>query len=68
MTRVLVVEDDLKTAAEISAALGDHGFDVDCAHTGREGLLKAASEQYEAIILDRMLPGGIDGLAVLSTL
>ena len=68
MTRVLVVEDDLKTAAEISAALGDHGFDVDCAHTGREGLLKAASERYEAIILDRMLPGGIDGLAVLSTL
>src|ERR1700757_3585309 len=68
MARVLVVEDDLQTPAEIAAALGDHGFDVDCAHTGREGLLKAAADKYEAIILDRMLPGGLDGLAVLSTL
>jgi two-component system OmpR family response regulator len=68
MARVLVVEDDTQTAAEIAAALGDHGFDVDCAHTGREGLLKAASDKYEAIILDRMLPGDLDGLAVLSTL
>jgi two-component system, OmpR family, response regulator len=68
MARVLVVEDDMKTAAEIAAALGDHGFDVECAHTGREGLLKAAADKYEAIVLDRMLPGGVDGLAVLSTL
>jgi len=68
MARVLVVEDDVQTAAEIAAALGDRGFDVECAHTGREGLLKAAADPYEAIILDRMLPGGLDGLAVLSTL
>lgn len=68
MARVLVVEDDTRTAAEIAAALGDHGFDVECAHTGREGLLMAAADSYEAIVLDRMLPGGLDGLAVLSTL
>src|ERR1700692_4515468 len=68
MARVLVVEDDVQTAAEIAAALGDSGFDVDCAHTGREGLLKAGADTYEAIVLDRMLPGGIDGLTVLSTL
>jgi two-component system OmpR family response regulator len=68
MARVLVVEDDTQTAAEIAAALGDHGFDVECAHSGREGLLKAAADTYEAIVLDRMLPGGLDGLAVLSTL
>jgi DNA-binding response OmpR family regulator len=68
MTRVLVVEDDPKTASEISAALGDYGFDVDCAGNGRDGLVKAASEQYDAIVLDRMLPGGLDGLGVLSTL
>jgi DNA-binding response OmpR family regulator len=68
MARVLVVEDDVQTAAEIAAALGDRGFDVECVHTGREGLLKAAADQYEAIVLDRMLPGGLDGLAVLSTL
>ena len=39
MTRVLVIEDDRRTAAEIAAALGDHGFDVECAYNGRDGLL-----------------------------
>lgn len=68
MTRVLVVEDDRQTANEIKAALGDHGFEVEQAATGREGLLKAAADPYDAIVLDRMLPGGIDGLGVLSTL
>ncbi|MBO0710704.1 MAG: response regulator transcription factor [Acetobacteraceae bacterium] len=66
--KVLVIEDDPQTAAEINAALGDHGFEVDHAVSGREGLLKAAAEAYDAIILDRMLPGGLDGLGVLSTL
>jgi two-component system, OmpR family, response regulator len=68
MTRVLVIEDDRQTSDEIQAALGDHGFEVDNAATGREGLLKAAAETYDAIVLDRMLPGTIDGLGVLSTL
>ena len=68
MTKVLVVEDDPKTAIEISAALGDHGFEVDSAGNGRDGLLKAAAGSYDAIVLDRMLPGGLDGLGVLSTL
>jgi DNA-binding response OmpR family regulator len=68
MTRVLIVEDDPQTAAEIAAALSDHGYEVDFASTGREGLLKAAAESYDAIVLDRMLPGGLDGLGVLSTL
>jgi DNA-binding response OmpR family regulator len=63
-----VVEDDPQTAAEITAALGDHGFQVDCASTGREGLVKAAAESYDAIVLDRMLRGNLDGLGVLSTL
>ena len=68
MTRVLVVEDDPQTAKEIKAALADHGFEVEHAATGREGLLKAAADLYDVIVLDRMLPGGIDGLGVLSTL
>jgi two-component system, OmpR family, response regulator len=68
MTRVLVVEDDQRTADEIRAALYDHGFAVECAGTGREGLLKATVDTYDAIVLDRMLPGGLDGLGVLATL
>ena len=68
MTRVLVVEDDSQTAEEIRAALADHSFAVECAGNGRDGLLKAAAETYDAIVLDRMLPGGLDGLGVLATL
>jgi two-component system OmpR family response regulator len=68
MARVLVIEDDRTTAAEIAAALGDHGFDVEAAHNGREGLLKAAADKFDAIVLDRMLPGDLDGLGVLATL
>ena len=68
MTRVLIVEDDPQTVEEITAALNDHGFAVDSTGTGREGLLKATAESYDAIVLDRMLPGGLDGLGMLATL
>jgi two-component system OmpR family response regulator len=68
MTRVLIVEDDTQTADEITAALADHGFAAEHASTGREGLLKAAAGGFDAIVLDRMLPGGLDGLGVLATL
>jgi DNA-binding response OmpR family regulator len=66
--RVLVVEDDPQTATEIQAALGDHGCTADHAATGREALQKAAAGTYDAIVLDRMLPNGLDGLGVLATL
>jgi two-component system, OmpR family, response regulator len=68
MGKVLVIEDDRRTADEIAAALGDHGFTVECAYDGRTGLLKAAAEKYDALVLDRMLPGDLDGLGVLATL
>lgn len=68
MSKVLVIEDDRKTAAEIAAALADHGFDVACAYNGRDGLLKATAEKFDALVLDRMMPGDLDGLGVLSTL
>src|ERR1700744_1768711 len=68
MSKVLVIEDDQKTATEIAAALSDNGFDVACAFNGRDGLLKATAEKFDAVVLDRMLPGDLDGLGVLSTL
>ncbi len=68
MTRVLVVEDDPQTAAEITAALNDHGFAVDSASNGREGLQKVTTENYDAIVLDHILPGRLDGLGLLTTL
>ncbi|EPM71721.1 winged helix family two component transcriptional regulator [Pseudomonas syringae pv. theae ICMP 3923] len=68
MTHVLVVEDDLTTAREIELALSDYGFTVTTVLNGRDGLLKVLSEPFELIVLDRMLPGGVDGLGVLTAL
>ena len=41
---------------------------MELADNGRDGLFMAASEAFDAVILDRMLPGGIDGLKILETL
>ena len=67
MTRILCVEDDATTADYIAKGLGEAGFTVDVAGDGRDGLFQASSGHYDAIVLDRMLPG-MDGLAVLSAL
>src|ERR1700757_4572757 len=68
MARILIVEDDAQTAHEIGAALTDHGHAVSQATTGRDGLLQAAAETFDAIVLDRMLPDGMDGLTIVATL
>lgn len=65
--RVLVVEDDEKNAAEICLALEDAGFRVEAELTGTGGLNRACKTQYDAIVLDRMLPD-VDGLTVLAAL
>lgn len=67
MPRVLTIEDDLVTAEEIATELRSHGFAVDLAADGREGLALAQRGHYDAITLDRMLPG-LDGLALVATL
>jgi two-component system OmpR family response regulator len=67
MARVLLIEDDQETAAEIRAELDYRGFDVDWAASGIEGLDKARSGGAEAIIIDRLLPG-MDGLTIIEAL
>ncbi len=67
MTTILVIEDNPETAAEISAELTRRGFTVGCAADGREGLAKAVAERWDAIVVDRMLPG-LDGLALIRDL
>ena len=68
MTEILIVEDDARTSREIAAALVDHGLRTAHAATGIEALQKARANNYDAIILDRMLPGGLEGLEVLAAL
>jgi len=65
--KLLLVEDDRETGAYLKRALTEVGHTVDLAATGRDGLLLAAGEPYDVVILDRMLPG-IDGLAILRTI
>jgi two-component system OmpR family response regulator len=67
MARVLVIEDDDETADEIASELAAHGFVVERASDGPEGLECARREHYAVITLDRLLPG-LDGLKVLETL
>ena len=65
---ILVIEDDRDVAAYIVKGLREAGHIAEHADNGRDGLLIATSQEFDAIILDRMLPGGIDGLGVLEML
>jgi two-component system, OmpR family, response regulator len=65
--KVLVIEDDREAAAYVVKGLGESGFVVDHAAEGREGLFMATDGSYDALIVDRMLPG-MDGLALVTAL
>ncbi|HZP68238.1 MAG TPA: response regulator transcription factor [Rudaea sp.] len=67
MAKILTIEDDPVTAREIMAELAAHGNDVEHVADGREGLSRARSGTFDAITLDRMLPG-LDGLEVVTEL
>jgi DNA-binding response OmpR family regulator len=65
--RVLVVEDEKKTAAFVRKALQAEGFAVDVCHNGQEAWSAAYATPFDAIVLDIMLPGR-DGLSLLRQL
>src|ERR1043166_19684 len=62
--RVLVIDDDLKLCRLIKDYLEPMGYEVGAAHSGPEGCDRAVQEQWQAVILDLMLPG-MDGFEVL---
>ena len=65
--RLLIVEDDPDLLASMAQAMGEDGYAVDTAADGEDGFFKAASVDYDAIILDVMLPE-MDGWTVLKKL
>ncbi|MFC6308912.1 MULTISPECIES: heavy metal response regulator transcription factor [Paraburkholderia] len=65
--RILVIEDELKTAAYLKKGLEESGYAVDVANDGPQGLILALEEEYDVIVLDVMLPG-MDGWTVVKTL
>jgi two-component system, OmpR family, response regulator len=64
--KILLIEDDVATGAYVKRGLEEHGHVVDLTVNGRDGLFLAASEAYDVMIVDRMLPG-LDGLGVVKT-
>ncbi len=62
--RILVVEDDLEVARQVSAGLRTAGYAVDVVTEGREALFQGETEPYDAVVLDLGLPG-MDGVGVL---
>lgn len=65
--RILLIEDEARTAEDIKKALKEKGHTVDIAGSGPEGLAYALAGGHDAIILDRMLPQ-MDGLTILKAL
>ncbi|MGO4722859.1 MULTISPECIES: response regulator transcription factor [Inquilinus] len=65
--RILVIEDDTQAAHYLTKGLRESGFVVDHAPDGPQGLFLATSETYDAMVVDRMLPG-MDGLLIVETI
>src|SRR6476660_4942594 len=65
--RILLIEDDPETASYILNGLTDLGHVGEHVADGREGLILATTSNFDAIVIDRMLPG-LEGLEVLKTL
>lgn len=65
--RILVIEDDIETANYITKGLKEHGDTVDQALDGKDGLFMALENDYDILVLDRMLPA-LDGISILKTL
>jgi two-component system, OmpR family, response regulator len=66
--KTLVVENEPDTARYLAKGLGEAGHVVTCCDNGLDGLHQALNEVWDLIILDRLLPGGIDGLGIVGKL
>ena len=64
-TCCLVIEDEADTARYICDGLREVGFDVSWSQNGIDGLNRAADGKWDVVILDRLLPGNIDGLSIV---
>jgi two-component system OmpR family response regulator len=61
--RILLIEDDIEAADYVAQGLRDEGHDLHVAHDGHRGLVRATGEEWDLLVVDRMLPG-LDGLAM----
>lgn len=66
--RILVVEDEHKIARAVAKALEQESYAVDVAYDGDEGYAMATTEPYDVAIIDRMIPGDYDGIAIVTAM
>jgi len=66
--KVLLVEDNERVAQFVQKGLAEAGHSVDHAGTGPEGMRLAGNGLYDAMVVDRMLPGDVDGLSIIEAL
>lgn len=66
--RILLIEDEHKIARALKKALEQETYAVDVAYDGDEGYAMATTEPYDIAIIDRMLPGDYDGLAIVKAM
>ncbi len=65
--KLLLIEDDKESAKYLLKGLREQGYVVDHAESGKDGLFMAASEKYDGMIIDRMVPE-VDGVTIIQTL
>lgn len=66
--RILVIEDEHKIARAVARSLEHENYAVDVAYDGDEGYAMATTEPYDLAIVDRMIPGDYDGLAIVKAM
>ncbi len=67
LVKILIIEDEAKTAQAIRRGLRGEGYGAEVARTGEEGLARLGAERFDLVVLDWMLPG-CDGLSILRSL
>ncbi len=67
VVRLLVIEDDQAVSSYITKGMKEAGHTIDTADNGKDGLFLATTEDYDAMIVDRMLPE-LDGLTIIKTI
>ncbi|MDG3444227.1 response regulator transcription factor [Nitrospirillum amazonense] len=66
--KVLLVEDNERVSRFVVKGLREAGHTVEHVDNGRDGMFLATGEPFDVIVMDRMLPGDIDGLTIIETL
>ncbi|HEX7360326.1 MAG TPA: response regulator transcription factor [Bryobacteraceae bacterium] len=65
--RILIVEDDVKLAAQLKKGLEEQGHSIAVVHNGKDGIYSAETNIFDILILDVMLPG-MDGFSIVRSL